>query len=64
MTMFNQTIIRQTDAAFNNDEYSSKSTTNDWLGTIKYNIPDLIWFDLLCLTPLSAIFQLYHGDQS
>jgi len=19
--------------------------------------------DLLCLTPLSAIFQLYHGDQ-
>jgi hypothetical protein len=20
-------------------------------------------FDLLCLTPLSAIFQLYHGDQ-
>jgi len=24
------------------------------------------WFDLidlLCLTPLSAIFQLYHGDQ-
>jgi len=25
--------------------------------------PDLILFDLLCLTPLSAIFQLYHGDQ-
>jgi hypothetical protein len=24
---------------------------------------DLIWFDLLCLTPFSAIFQLYHGDQ-
>jgi hypothetical protein len=23
----------------------------------------LIWFDLLCLTPLSAIFQLYHSDQ-
>ena len=23
---------------------------------------DLIWFDLLCLTPLSAIFQLYNGD--
>jgi hypothetical protein len=20
-------------------------------------------FDLLCLTPLSAIFHLYHGDQ-
>ena len=24
---------------------------------------DLIWFDLLCLTPLSAIFQPYHGVQ-
>jgi len=24
---------------------------------------DLIGLDLLCLTPLSAIFQLYHGDQ-
>jgi len=23
----------------------------------------MIWFDLLCLTPLSAIFQLYHGDK-
>jgi len=23
----------------------------------------MIWFDLLCLPPLSAIFQLYHGDQ-
>jgi len=23
----------------------------------------LIWFDFWCLTPLSAIFQLYHGDQ-
>ena len=23
----------------------------------------IIWFDLLCLTPLSAMFQLYHGDQ-
>ena len=23
----------------------------------------LILFDLLCLTPISAIFQLYHGDQ-
>jgi hypothetical protein len=22
----------------------------------------LIWFNSLCLTPLSAIFQLYHGD--
>jgi hypothetical protein len=25
------------------------------------SVGDLI--DLLCLTPLSAIFQLYHGDQ-
>ena len=24
---------------------------------------DFILFDILCLTPLSAIFQLYHGDQ-
>jgi len=23
----------------------------------------MIWFNLLCLTPLSAIFQLYHGNQ-
>ena len=23
----------------------------------------MIWFDLLCLMPLSAIFQLYRGDQ-
>jgi hypothetical protein len=23
----------------------------------------LLMIDLLCLTPLSAIFQLYHGDQ-
>jgi hypothetical protein len=23
----------------------------------------LIWFDFWCLTPLSAIYQLYHGDQ-
>ena len=28
-----------------------------------YSMIWLIWFDLLCLTPLSAIFQLYHGDQ-
>jgi hypothetical protein len=24
---------------------------------------DLFLFNLLCLTPLSAIFHLYHGDQ-
>ena len=23
----------------------------------------VIWFDLLCLMPFSAIFQLYYGDQ-
>jgi hypothetical protein len=27
------------------------------------NTTILLWFDLLCLMPLSAIFQLYHGDQ-
>jgi len=26
-------------------------------------IKDLIDFDFWCLMPLSAIFQLYHGDQ-
>jgi hypothetical protein len=24
---------------------------------------DLIWLETWCLTPLSAIFQLYHCDQ-
>jgi hypothetical protein len=28
-----------------------------------YGPLDLIWFDLLCLTQLLAISQLYHGDQ-
>ena len=23
----------------------------------------MLWFDFWCMTPLSAIFQLYHGDQ-
>jgi hypothetical protein len=27
------------------------------------SIASLIWIDLLCLTPLSAIFQLYHDDK-
>jgi hypothetical protein len=26
----------------------------------KHRNRDLIWFDLLCLTPFSALFQLYH----
>jgi hypothetical protein len=26
-------------------------------------VSGLIWFDSWCLTPLSAIFQLYYGDQ-
>ena len=31
---------------------------------VKFNpLHWLIWFDLLCLTPLSAIFQLCHCDQ-
>ena len=33
------------------------------LGVIpRYTTLDLIWFDIWYLTPLSAIFQLYHGD--
>jgi len=30
-------------------------------GTLEYRSHTMI--DILCLTPLSAIFQLYHGDQ-
>jgi len=26
-------------------------------------LKNMIDFDFWCLTPLSAIFQLYHGDQ-
>jgi len=29
---------------------------------VRSGVEDMISFDLLCLTPLSAIFQLYHGD--
>jgi len=28
----------------------------------RLHLRKFILFDLLCLTPLSAIFQLYHGD--
>ena len=28
-----------------------------------HTLCNLIWFDLLCLTPLSALFQLFHCDQ-
>ena len=31
--------------------------------SIKLQMQIYIWFDLLCLTSLSAIFQQYHGDQ-
>jgi len=34
------------------------------LGTVQVTfLLSLVWFGLLYLTPLSAIFQLYHGDQ-
>ena len=33
-----------------------------FISYIFYILIDLIWF-FWCLTPLSAIFQLYHGDQ-
>jgi len=38
------------------------NTHNSLKLNIKLN-SNYTWFDLLCLTPLSAIFQLYHGDQ-
>ena len=39
-----------------------RRTTWGW-AQLQYNLCILTWFDLLCLTPLSAILQLYHGDQ-
>ena len=38
-----------------------KLCSRENFNTVKPSL--MIWFDLLCLTPLSAIFQLYHGDQ-
>jgi hypothetical protein len=35
----------------------------DGISYIRNGIAEMIWFDLLCLTSISAIFQLYHGDQ-
>ena len=46
-------------------------TSKIWLNAVQYTAGVVLactlkmnfWFDLLCLVPLSAIFQLYHGDQ-
>ena len=35
----------------------------DLIGYLIVGGKSIFLFDLLCLTPLSAIFQLYHGDQ-
>ena len=37
--------------------------TSHWQIIFSIRVSSLIWFDLLCLMPLSEIFQLYHGDQ-
>jgi hypothetical protein len=41
------------------------SWTANWIPTVLILIIGLIWFDFdfWCLTPLSAVFQLFHGDQ-
>jgi hypothetical protein len=46
-------------AAHKNEKYKFLvgSRQNDVL------LINLIWFDFWCLTPLSANFQLFHGDQ-
>jgi hypothetical protein len=35
----------------------------DWAGYIFILVDFEFEFEFCCLTPLSAIFQLYHGDQ-
>ena len=40
------------------------STVEREVTTFKQQYPEIDWFiDFWCLTPLSEIFQLYHGDQ-
>ena len=54
---------------FTSTDYENKVLTVMVINTtdIKVNKPTLILtefeFEFWCLTPLSAIFQLYHGDQ-
>ena len=50
--------------------YGSKVTNNQVVATVRHwkltlyqGFDVMIWFDWLGFTPLSAIFQLYHGDQ-
>jgi hypothetical protein len=40
-----------------------KGTCRKFFEMNKRHFADLILMILLCLMPLSAIFQLYHGDQ-